>query len=116
MERVALVAAAEPQLAMMRASYLTVFKRCFKSAFASLSLHDRDMVRRHHLDGLTLDALAGFYGTHRATVARSLARIRERLVHETQRLLREELSSTSDLEHVLQLIASKLEASLSRES
>jgi len=50
-----------------------------------------------------------------ATIARQLARIRERLVDETRRALRAELSASSDLDDVLQLIGSKLEASLSRE-
>ncbi|HSN26872.1 MAG TPA: sigma-70 family RNA polymerase sigma factor [Kofleriaceae bacterium] len=110
------VVATEPHLATLRATYLAAFKRCFKAAFAALSLHDRDLVRRHHLDGLTLDALARMHGTHRATVARQLARVRERLVEETRRALRAELSASSDLEDILQLIGSKLEASLSREA
>ena len=109
------VGATETHLAMLRATYLAAFKRCFKAALASLSIHDRDLVRRHYLDGLTLDALARLHGTHRATIARQIARVRERLVDETRRALRAELSASSDLEDVLQLIGSKLEASLSRE-
>lgn len=109
------VATTEPELAMLRASYLAAFKRCFAAAFAALSMHDRDLVRRHHLDGLTLEQLASLYGAHRATVARWLARVRERLVDETRAALRRELSATTDLDEVLAVIASKLEASLSRE-
>lgn len=109
------VATTEPELAMLRTSYLVAFKRCFKAAFAELSMHDRDLVRRHHLDGLSLEDLAKLYGTHRATVARWLAKVRERLVTETRAALRSELSANTDLDDVLALIASKLEASLSRE-
>jgi RNA polymerase sigma-70 factor (ECF subfamily) len=109
------VATTEPELAMLRTAYLAAFKRCFKATFAQLSLHDRDLIRRHHLDGLSLDALAKLYGTHRATVARWLAKVRERLVTETRAALRRELSTNTDLDDVLALIASKLEASLSRE-
>lgn len=109
------VATTEPELAMLRSAYVLAFKRCFKAAFAELSLHDRDLVRRHHLDGLSLDHLAKLYGTHRATVARWLAKARERLVTETRARLRDELSANTDLDDVLALIASKLEASLSRE-
>jgi RNA polymerase sigma-70 factor (ECF subfamily) len=110
-----IVGATETHMAMLRATYLAAFKRCFKAALAALSMHDRDLVRRHYLDGLTLDALGRLHATHRATIARQLARIRERLVDETRRALRAELSASSDLEDVLQLIGSKLEASLSRE-
>jgi RNA polymerase sigma-70 factor, ECF subfamily len=109
------VATTEPELAMLRTAYLIAFKRCFKAAFAELSMHDRDLIRRHHLDGLSLDELAKLYGSHRATVARWLAKVRERLVTETRAALRNELSANTDLDDVLALIASKLEASLSRE-
>ena len=109
------VATTEPELAMLRTAYLEAFKRCFKATFAQLSLHDRDLVRRHHLDGLSLEDLAKLYGTHRATVARWLAKARERLVTETRAALRSELSVNTDLDDVLALIASELEASLSRE-
>ena len=109
------VATTEPELAMLRTAYLVAFKQCFRAAFANLSMHDRDLVRRHHLDGLSLDELAKLYGTHRATVARWLAKVRERLVTETRETLRRELSANTDLDDVLALIASRLEASLSRE-
>jgi RNA polymerase sigma-70 factor (ECF subfamily) len=109
------VATTEPELAMLRTAYLAAFKRCFKATFANLSLHDRDLVRRHHLDGLSLEHLAKLYGTHRATVARWLAKVRERLVTETRAALRQELSANTDLDDVLAMIASRLEASLSRE-
>ncbi len=110
-----MVATTEPELAMLRSAYLATFKRCFKATFADLSMHDRDLVRRHHLDGLSLEDLAKLYGTHRATVARWLAKVRARLVEETRAALRQELSANTDLDEVLALIASKLEASLSRE-
>lgn len=109
------VATTEPELAMLRTAYLVAFKRCFKAAFAQLSMHDRDLVRRHHLDGLSLEELAKLYGSHRATVARWLAKVRERLVTETRAALRAELSANTDLDDVLALIASRLEASLSRD-
>lgn len=109
------VATTEPELAMLRTAYLVAFKRCFKACFAQLSMHDRDLIRRHHLDGLSLEELAKLYGTHRATVARWLAKVRERLVTETRTALRSELSANTDLDEVLALIASRLEASLSRE-
>ncbi|MDQ3367328.1 MAG: hypothetical protein M3680_18040 [Myxococcota bacterium] len=109
------VATTEPELAMLRTAYLVAFKRCFRAAFARLSLHDRDLVRRHHLDGLSLEELAKLYGSHRATVARWLAKVRQQLVTETRAALRDELSASTDLDDVLALIASRLEASLSRE-
>jgi RNA polymerase sigma-70 factor (ECF subfamily) len=109
------IGSTEPELSMLRSAYLAAFKRCFSTALAALSMHDRDLLRRHHLDGLTLEGLATLYGSHRATVARWLARVRDRLVVSTREALRGELSSNIDLDEVLALIASRLEASLSRE-
>ncbi|HEY4181813.1 MAG TPA: sigma-70 family RNA polymerase sigma factor [Kofleriaceae bacterium] len=110
------VGATEPQLSRLRTAYVVAFKRGFAAAFATLSLHDRDLVRRHHLDGLTLEQLAKFYDMHRATVARHLASVRAALVNATRDAMRTELSAATDLEEVLALIASKLEISLSRDA
>ncbi|CAN5772453.1 hypothetical protein BH11MYX2_BH11MYX2_24000 [soil metagenome] len=110
------VGATEPALARLRTAYVVAFKRGFSAAFATLSLHDRDLVRRHHLDGLTLEQLAKFYDMHRATVARHLAGVRAALVTATRDAMRSELSASTDLEEVLALIASKLEISLSRDA
>ncbi|HEY4060220.1 MAG TPA: sigma-70 family RNA polymerase sigma factor [Kofleriaceae bacterium] len=110
------VGTTEPALARLRTAYVVAFKRSFSAAFATLSLHDRDLVRRHHLDGLTLEQLAKLYDVHRATIARQLASVRSALVGATRDAMRSELSASTDLEEVLALIASKLEISLSRDA
>jgi RNA polymerase sigma-70 factor (ECF subfamily) len=109
------VGAAEPELAMLRRGYQAVFRACFAQALGGLSLHDRDLLRRHHLDGLTIDVLATLHGVHRATAARWLAQVRERLVAATRDALARELAGEVDLPEVLAMIASQLEASLSRQ-
>lgn len=109
-----LVGTAEPQLAMVRASYVNAFKRAFSTAFATLSLHDRDLLRRHHLDGVTLEGLAGLFGAHRATIARWLARARQQVLEETRLALRDELPEGANLDDVFEMIASQLDASWSR--
>lgn len=109
------VTAAEPELVLLRHGYLALFRRCFAAALAGLSLHDRDLLRRHYLDGLSLDALGALHGAHRATAARWLARIRARLIAATRDGLRRELDGEVDLDQVLAVIGSLLEASLSRQ-
>jgi RNA polymerase sigma-70 factor (ECF subfamily) len=109
------VGGGEPHLAMAKAGFLAVFKRCFGQALAGLSLHDRDLVRRHYLDGMSIDALGTLHGVHRATVARWLARVREELVASTRAAVDRELAGDADLADVLALVASQLTASLSRE-
>jgi RNA polymerase sigma-70 factor (ECF subfamily) len=50
-----------------------------RGAIASLAPRDRRLLAQHYLDGVTLDGLAALHGTHRATIARRLARARDAL-------------------------------------
>jgi RNA polymerase sigma-70 factor (ECF subfamily) len=99
---------------MLRTGYKQVFRACFSEALAGLSMHDRDLLRRHHLDGLTLDQVATLHDVHRATAARWLAQVRERVVAATRAALERELAGEVDLPELLATIASQLEASFSR--
>jgi RNA polymerase sigma-70 factor (ECF subfamily) len=53
--------------------------------FGRLRPDERTLLRLHYLDGLSLDALAALNGVHRATVARWLASLRERLLQSIER-------------------------------
>ena len=108
------VGAAEPELAIVKTGFVAVFKRCFAEAFGKLSMHDRDLIRRHYLDDLTIDGLATLHGVHRATVARWLAKARDKLVAETRAAVSRELAGDVDLAEILAMISSRLEASLSK--
>lgn len=110
-----IVGTAEPELAVLKRGYLVAFKQAFSGALASLSMHDRDLLRRHHLDGLSIDGLATLHGVHRATAARWLAQVREQLMRETRAGLSRALDGEVDLAEVIAMISSQLEASLSRQ-
>lgn len=110
-----IVGSAEPELAMLKRAYLAAFKQAFAEALRELSMHDRDLLRRHHLDGLTIDGLATLHGVHRATAARWLAQVRDQLMRATRSALARALDGEVDLAEVLTLISSQLEASLSRQ-
>jgi RNA polymerase sigma-70 factor (ECF subfamily) len=73
----------EVELAAMRGAYGKEFTRALDQSFRSLALQERNLLRQCFLDGLSIDALAGLHGVHRATAARRVAAARVML---TQRV------------------------------
>jgi RNA polymerase sigma-70 factor, ECF subfamily len=105
----------DPALEYLKREYHAAFKDAFARVVAELEVDDRTLLRQHYLDGLSIDALARLYHVHRATAARRIAAVRERVVTAVQQQLeaavpiaREELAS------VMALIRSQLDLSLSR--
>jgi RNA polymerase sigma-70 factor (ECF subfamily) len=105
----------DPELAVMKASYRAAFRHSFASAVTALDSRQRNLLRLHLLGGVTLEALAAIYGVHRATVVRWLARARERLLDETRAAMQAQLElSSGELDSVMALIGSRLDASVQR--
>lgn len=114
---VAALAAAgdDPELAFLKAHYRDAFKAAFTEAAGDLDARDRNLLRLHHLGGVTLDQLAAMYGVHRATAVRWLADVRKRLLAGTRARLRTTLSISADeLDSIMELIGSRLDASVRR--
>jgi RNA polymerase sigma-70 factor (ECF subfamily) len=108
-------AADDPELAFLKAHYRDAFKTAFTDAAGELDARDRNLLRLHHLGGVTLDQLAAMYGVHRATAVRWLADVRKRLLAGTRTRLRATLSVSADeLDSIMELIGSRLEASVRR--
>lgn len=86
-----------------------------RAAFAALSPRDRNLLRMHHLHGLTVDELAPTLGVHRATVARWIAAAREALLAETRTGLVTRLDiGASTIDSILEGIASEVDVSVVR--
>lgn len=95
--------------------YRQLFRRAFDTAVRALSVHDRLLIRQHFCDGLTLDEMANLHRVHRATAARQLAKIRDKLFEQTRAVFEAELSvDPREFAELMQLIASQLDASISR--
>jgi RNA polymerase sigma-70 factor, ECF subfamily len=98
-----------------KASYRKLFKDAFNSAVQALSIHDRLLLRQHFCDGLSLDEMARLQRVHRATAARRLARVRDKLLERTRAYFEGELSiDRADFDELMALISSHLDASISR--
>jgi RNA polymerase sigma-70 factor (ECF subfamily) len=107
--------AGDPERDLLAATYGAEVRRSIESAVQGLSTRDRNLLRHHLLDRLTIDDLAALYGVHRATAARWLARAAERMGEATRRDLRGRLRlGAAELESVLRLVDTQLDASFSR--
>jgi RNA polymerase sigma-70 factor (ECF subfamily) len=105
----------DPARQHMRTTYTDQLKKAIREAFAALEVRQRNLLRQHILDELTIDDLARLYRVHRATCARWLAEARADLGKQTRKRLIATLGTQSEeLESVLRFLDSDIELSISR--
>ncbi|HEY5927693.1 MAG TPA: sigma factor-like helix-turn-helix DNA-binding protein [Kofleriaceae bacterium] len=94
--------------------YRDVFRAAFRKVVAELAVRDRNLLRLHVIDELTIDEIGVLHGVHRATAARWLDRVREHVAlgvrREVARELGTDMFETSEL---MQWVKSRIELSLS---
>ncbi|ATB36242.1 DNA-directed RNA polymerase sigma-70 factor [Cystobacter fuscus] len=103
----------DPELAFIRQRHQEDFRVAFRSALARLDSQERNLLRLHHVHGLSVDSVGATYQTSRSTAARWIVRARERLMA----LIREELTTRlaltpDELNSLLRLVQSQLDVSL----
>lgn len=104
-----------PELGLLRKQYAVEFREAFANAVTKLPAADRTMLRQHHVDGVSLDALARLYGVHRATIARRLASTREIVVLEVRRDLIHRLRiGTQTVDSIIRIVHNELDVSIIR--
>jgi RNA polymerase sigma-70 factor (ECF subfamily) len=104
---------ADPELAHMKRHYGKVFRAVLRDVFAALSPRERNVLRLHLLEGMSLEDVGRAYGAHRATVARWIAAARSQIVEATRERLRTRFQlETAELESLMGLVRSDLDQSL----
>ncbi|WP_224243202.1 sigma-70 family RNA polymerase sigma factor [Hyalangium gracile] len=104
---------ADPELAFIRERHQEDFRVAFRAALGRLEARERNLLRLHHVHGLSMDSVAATYQAPRSTVARWVARARERLLALTREELTSRLGLTPDeLDSMLRLVSSQLDVSL----
>lgn len=105
-----------PERKHLRAQYTTELKKAIREAFAALEVRQRNLLRQHILDELTIDDLARLYRVHRATCARWLADARADLGKHTRKKLIAALGmpNKDDVDSLLRFLDSDIELSISR--
>lgn len=105
----------DPELRYLQSQHREQFRQALGQAVASLSSEQRNLLRLHLLDGLSIDKLGALFNVHRATAARWLKGAREQVLAETHRLLLEALKLTSsEVDSLVRILQSQLDLSLSR--
>ena len=106
---------ADPELELLKRQHLAHFKAAFAEAVGTLDASDRVVLRQHLVERLTIDQIGALYRLHRATAARRVVKAREALLAATRTALAARLGlSSGQLESVLALIASRMDASVER--
>ena len=113
-DEVVLGTAIDPELDVIRRRYGDTFRTALRDAIAGLDADDRNLIRLHYIDGLNIERIAVVFRVSRATIGRRMIAVRERILGETNRLLRERLNATpSELDSLLRVVRSHLGMSLS---
>jgi RNA polymerase sigma-70 factor (ECF subfamily) len=107
--------AADPELAFIKGKLRNQFQGALTRALAALDDRERMIYRLHLVDGLTVESIGKIYGVSHSTVSRWLAKARESVIREAQRVLRDEMRlSPAEFESVAALVVSQLDLSVSR--
>jgi RNA polymerase sigma-70 factor (ECF subfamily) len=102
------------ELTFMKREYRKQFGRAFSEALANLLPEERNLLRQHVVQRLTLEEMAKLRRTHASTISRRLDRVRSRLLEDTRLRLRATLQvGEGELDSILRLIRSNLDVSVS---
>ncbi len=105
----------DPERTHIRNHYADELKRALAEAFAALDVRQRNLLRQHVIDDLTIDDLARLYQVHRATCARWLADARAELGRGTRKRLVATLRAPAvEVDSLLRFLDSDIELSISR--
>lgn len=105
-----------PERKHLRSQYTAELKKAIREAFGALEVRQRNLLRQHILDELTIDDLARLYRVHRATCARWLADARADLGKHTRKKLVQALGlgNKDEMDSMLRFLDSDIELSISR--
>jgi RNA polymerase sigma-70 factor, ECF subfamily len=100
---------------VVRSRYRPEFDAAIAEALASLSSVERNVLRLHHLEEVSLERLAVMYNVHRATVARWLANARDRVLLAARDRLRQRLRlKRSEFDSLFRAVEDELHVSVRR--
>ncbi len=107
--------ACDPELAHLKNHYRDQFKQAFEQAIADLSDRNRNMLRHHLVEQLSIDEIGTAYGVHRATAARWITAAREAIRGRVRALMTERFGVPPEqLDSVMRLVQSELDLSVHR--
>lgn len=107
------IAGSDGELGWLKERYRDRIKAAFDVAFASLSPGERTLLRLHLIDDLSIDEIGVLRRAHRSTVARQIARCRQKLIGETRRSLRASFGGDdAGIDSLIRLVRSQIDLSI----
>jgi RNA polymerase sigma-70 factor (ECF subfamily) len=107
-------ASGDPELEYLKLHYREQFRVAFHAAMETLDARERNLLRHHLVDGMSIDAIGQRFGIHRSTAARWLERVRSTLADRTRELMTADLEvSDSEYESIVRIIQSQLDFTIS---
>lgn len=107
-------ASGDPTDDLLKTKYRAAFNAALREAISTLDAEERNLLRLHYLEGLTMQELAGFFGVHRTTIVRRVAEARSAVSDGMAARLRAALGlAETDFESLMKLMGSQLDVSLS---
>lgn len=101
------------EVAFLKRQFKSAFVDAFQAVLETLSQDERNMLRLHYLDGLTIEQVGRTYGVSRATAARHLASARATIVERVRATLADRVDvSAAGPASVLAFVESQLDLSL----
>jgi RNA polymerase sigma-70 factor (ECF subfamily) len=105
----------DPEIDYLKTRSGNALRGALQATLASLPADERNVLRMHYIDGLTIDEIGTAYRVHRSTVARWLASAREKILDETKKALEGELHmARGEVESMIGLVQSQLDVSIYR--
>lgn len=103
----------DPQREHLKQRYRQHFEEALRTALSHLSAEQRNILRLHFLDGLSIDKLAALFKVHRATAARWIVAAQRALLQDMRADLQERLKlNHSEIDSIAKLVRSQLHLSL----
>jgi RNA polymerase sigma-70 factor, ECF subfamily len=103
----------DPEIQLLKRRYAKEFKDAFQEVLQTLSADERNVLKLHYLDGLTIEEVGKAYRVSRATAARWIADARDTIVARVQKTLGHRLGKSSPkMESLLAFVRSQLDMSL----
>ena len=101
------------ELDYLKSRYRTDFTEAFRKAVSSLTSQERNILRLHFVDGLSLSQVGAAYQADKSTISRWISKSRQQLLQRTRDDLGERLRlDTGELDSLMNLVDSQLELSI----
>jgi RNA polymerase sigma-70 factor, ECF subfamily len=105
----------DPEMMLLKQRFAAEFSEAFKAVLVTLSSDERNVLRLHYLDGLTVEEVGKVYRVSRATAARWIASARDTIIERTQAALGDRLGESAPrAQSLLAFVKSQLDLSLRR--